>query len=111
MYLILDALDECPNTSAIPSPHAKVLSLLEELINSKFPNVQICVTSQPEMDIKDVLNPLIPCCVSLHDEIGQKGDIEDYIKSTISMHPKNRKWKVEHKQLVMDVLTEKSDGR
>ena len=111
VYLIVDALDECPNTSAIPSPCAKVLSLLEELVNSQFPNVRICVTSRSEMDIKGVLNPLIPCCVSLHDEIGQKGDIEEYIESTISTHPKNRKWKAEHNQLVMDVLTEKSDGR
>jgi NACHT domain len=111
VYLIVDALDECPNTSAYPSPRSKVLSLIEELILSQFPNLRICVTSRPEMDIKDILDPLVPCCVSLHDESGQKEDIEDYIKSVISTHPKNRRWKAEHKQLVIDVLTEKADGR
>jgi hypothetical protein len=111
VYLILDALDECPNTSAIPSPRAKVLNLIEKLIKSQIPNLRMCVTSRPEMDIKDVLDPLIPFCVSLHDENGQKGDIEEYIKSVIGTHPKNRRWKAEHKELVINVLTQKADGR
>jgi hypothetical protein len=111
VYLIVDALDECPNTPTILSPRAEVLNLLEELINSQFPNLRICVTSRPETDIKDVLDPLISRCISLHDEGGQKRDIEDYIKSVINRHPKNRKWKAEYKQLVIDVLTEKADGR
>ena len=111
VYLVVDALDECPNTSAIPSPRAKVLSLIEELIKSQIPNLRVCVTSRPEMDIKVVLDPLIHCCVSLHDESGQKRDIENYIKSTIDTHPANRRWKAEHKELVIDVLTEKADGR
>jgi hypothetical protein len=110
VYLILDALDECPNTSAIPSPRAEVLNLLGELINPRFPNLRICVTSRPETDIKDVLDPLIFRSVSLHDQIEQKMDIEDYIKSVINTHPKNKKWKAEHKQLVIDGLTEKADG-
>jgi hypothetical protein len=111
VYLIVDALDECPNIPAIPSPRDKVLDLLEYLIKSQISNLRICVTSRPEMDIKDVLDPLIPCCVSLHDESGQERDIEDYIKSIIYKHPKNKRWKKEHKKLVFDVLTEKADGR
>jgi hypothetical protein len=110
VYLIVDALDECPDTSAIPSPRAEVLNLLEELINSQFPNLRICVTSRPESDIKDVLDPLIFRSVSLHDQSEQKRDIEEYIKLVINTHPKNRRWKAEHKQLVIKVLTEKADG-
>ena len=111
VYLIVDALDECPNTSAIPSSRAKVLDLLEELIKLQIPNLRICVTGRPETDIKDVLDPLLPRYVSLDDEKGQERDIERYIKSVISMHPKNRRWKAEHKQLVIDVLTGKASGR
>jgi hypothetical protein len=110
VYLIVDALDECPNASAVPSSRAKVLDLLEELIKSQIPNLRICVTSRPETDIKDVLDPLIFRYVSLHDESEQKRDIDDYIKSVINTHPKNKRWKVEHKQLVIDVLTKKADG-
>ena len=110
VYIIVDALDECPNTFAIPSHRSKVLSLLEELIKSQIPNLRICVTSRPEIDIKDVLDSLILRSVSLHEQSEQKKDIEDYIKSVISTHPKNRKWKAEHKQLVIDVLSRKADG-
>jgi hypothetical protein len=110
VYLIVDALDECPNTSAIQSPCAEVLNLIEELIKLQIPNLCICVTSRPETDIKDILNSLSPRYVSLHDERGQKRDIEEYIKSVINTHPKNKRWKAEHKQLVIDILTRKANG-
>jgi hypothetical protein len=84
VYLIVDALDECPNTSAVPSPRDEVLNLIEELIKSQVPNLRICVTSRPETDIKIVLKPLIFRSVSLHNERGQKRDIEDYIKSSLT---------------------------
>jgi len=72
--------------------------------------LRICVTSRPETDIKNVLNTLTFRSVSLHDEGGQKRDIKDYIKSVIRTHPNSRKWKAEHKRLVIDVLTKKADG-
>ena len=110
VYLVVDALDECPSIPAVRSPRSKVLDLIVELNNSQFPNLRICVTSRLETDIKDVFDPLIPRHLSLHDEKGQKGDIEEYIKSVIDEHPESGSWKEEHKQLVIDVLTEKADG-
>ena len=107
VYIVVDALDECPNTR---SSRAEVLNLLEELIKSQLPNLRICFTSRPEPDIKNILYPLISHCVSLHDESEQNRDIEIYIKSIINTHPKNRWWKAEHKQLVIDVLTKKANG-
>ena len=110
VYLIVDALDECPNTDAVTSPRDEVLTLIENLIKSQIPNLRICVTSRPEIDIKDVLDPLISRSVSLHDESGQVMDIEEYIKSVINTDRKNKRWKAEDKQLVIDVLTKKADG-
>ncbi len=110
VYLIVDALDECPEPSAVRSPRAEALNFIEELFKSQIPNLRICVTSRPEIDIKDVLDPLIFSSVSLHDENGQKKDIEDYIKSVINTHRRNKRWKAKHKQLVIDVLTEKANG-
>ncbi len=110
VYLIVDALDECPESSAILSPRAEVLNFIEELVASQIPNLRICVTSRPEIDIRVVLDPLIFFSVSLHDERGQKKDIEDYIKSVIHTHRKNKWWKARHEQLAINVLTEKSNG-
>jgi len=111
VFLIVDALDECPNTSALSSPREEVLTLLEGLVDSQLPNLRICVTSRSEADIKPVLEPLTFRSVSLHDESGQKEDIENYIKSVVNTNRSMRRWKAEHKQLVIDLLTARADGR
>ena len=110
VYLIVDALDECPNTSSIPSPRNEVLTLIEELIESEISNLHVCVTSRPETDIREILDPLGLHNVSLHDERGQKRDIEEYIKSVINTNRKSKRWKAADRQLVVEVLTEKADG-
>ena len=110
IYLIIDALDECPITSALPSPRGEVLMLLEDLIDSNLQNLRICVTSRPESDIKSILGPLTFRSISLHDERGQQEDIENYIRSVVHKDPRNRKWKSEDKELVIDVLTRNADG-
>jgi hypothetical protein len=110
VYLIVDALDECPNTYALSSPRSEVLTLLEDLVDSQMPNLRICVTSRPEADIKSILEPLTFRSVSLHEEQGQKEDIEYYIKSVVNTNRSMRRWRPEHKQLVIDVLTERADG-
>ena len=75
IFLIIDALDECPNFSGTPSAREEVLELIEELVDLELPNVHVCVTSRPEIDIRTVLEPLTSLKISLHDEIGQKEDI------------------------------------
>jgi hypothetical protein len=110
VYLIIDAVDECPITSSVSSPRDKVLMLVEELIDSQVPNLRTCVTSRPETDIKAVLDPLTFRCISLHDEIGQMKDIENYIKSVVNTDRIMRRWKPADKQLVIEVLMDKADG-
>jgi hypothetical protein len=110
VYLVVDALDECPNSSSLSSPREKVLMFVEDLINSKLSNLRICVTSRPEVDISRVLAPLTLRSVSIHNERGQMEDIERYIKQNVDSHRKMRRWKPEHKQLVIDVLTSRADG-
>src|SRR6266852_6684751 len=58
IYLIIDALDESPNASGIPSPRERILELVKELVELGLPHLRICVTSRPEFDIRDVLAPL-----------------------------------------------------
>ena len=108
--LIIDALDECPNASAIPSPREQVLALLGHLVESRLRNLRLCVTSRPETDIKIALEPLTFRSISIHDESGQKEDIENYIRSVVNTDPKNRRWKQQDKELVIKILTERADG-
>jgi len=110
IYLIVDGLDECSTISATPSPREKVLTFLKDLIDTHLPNLRICVTSRPEIDIKDVLEPLTFRSVSLHDETGQKEDISNYIRSVVNTDPKMRRWRAADRESVIDVLVKKSDG-
>jgi hypothetical protein len=55
IYLVIDALDKCPDDSGIPSSHEKVLKLVIELIKLCHPNLHFCITSRPEFDIQMVL--------------------------------------------------------
>ena len=110
VFLILDALDECPETSDIPSPREEVLKLVEGLIESQIPNLRICVTSRPEADITTVLGRLTSSSVSIHDEKGQSEDINKYIKWAVNEDPKNKKWRMEDRKRVIDVLTKRAGG-
>ena len=111
-YLIIDALDESPGTSGIPSPRETVLELLEELVNISLPNLHICVTSRPEIDIRNVLEPLTSRRVSLHDQSGQREDISDYVRSVVYSRSEQimKRWKMEDKELVIETLSERADG-
>ena len=91
VYLIVDGLDECSNTPDTPSPREKVLMLIEDLVKLGLPNLRICITSRPELDIKIALEPLIFRSISLHDESEQKKDIENYIRSVVSTDPKTQR--------------------
>ncbi|KAH9177270.1 hypothetical protein EDB89DRAFT_1528228 [Lactarius sanguifluus] len=110
VYLIIDALDECPNISGLPTPRSLLLGLLEDLVDLRVPNLHICVTSRPEVDIKSILGPLAYSAVSLHDESGQKKDISDYVNTVVNSDRKMRKWRDADKKLVVEVLSEKADG-
>ena len=111
-YLVIDALGESPNAPGIPSHRERVLQLLEELVNLSLPNLHICVTSRPEIDIRNVLEPLTSRRVSLHDQTGQKEDIADYIRSVVYSNSEQimRRWRMEDKELVVETLSERADG-
>ena len=109
-YIILDALDECPNTSGIPSPREEVLELVNELVDLRLPTLHICVTSRPEIDIQSALQSLIPRTVSLHEESGQQQDVIDYINYIVHSDKWIRRWRGEDKELVIKILSDKADG-
>ena len=110
IYIIVDALDECPNDSGIPSSREKVLMLVKELVSLRHPNLRLCITSRSEFDIRTVLGPLATQQVSLHDECGQKQDITDYVTSVVHTDGRMKRWRDDDRTMVIDKLTEKADG-
>jgi hypothetical protein len=108
-YIIVDAVDECPDSSGIPSPREKVLNLVEDLVNSHA-DLRICVTSRLEQDIRMVLEPLACQRISLQDETGQNDDIVDYVRFVVYSDRTMRRWRQEDKELVVRTLTERANG-
>jgi hypothetical protein len=112
IFIVLDALDECPDSSGFPSPRDEVLQLVKELVELRLEELHICTTSRPEVDIRAVLEPLAFRAVSLHDESGQQTDIADYVCNVVKLSPSMamRRWRDDDKNLVIETLTERADG-
>ena len=110
IYLILDALDECPITTGLPPPRERVLELVKKLIKLNLSNLRLCVTSRPEIDIRTSLEPLASNQISLHNQAGQKKDIADYVRSVVYSDSNMKRWRDEDKELVIETLSERADG-
>ena len=110
IFIIIDALDECPNFSERPSARDEVLELIEELVGLKLPGLHLCGASRPELDIRMVLEPLTHLQISLHDESGQKRDIIAYIEAVVHSDKRMRRWRKEDQNLVVDRLSKNADG-
>ena len=111
IYLIIDAVDECPiTTSDVVSPRDRVLELMEKLVALHLPNLRICVTSRPEADIRASLESLVSHSISLHDQSGQKDDIASYVRFVVHSDRNMRKWRPEDKKLVIETLSRRAEG-
>ena len=112
IYIIVDALDECPIATGTPSPRKRVLDFMKDLVGRKHSNLHICITSRPEQDIQATLNPLTSPSrqVSLHEEIGQMEDINNYIRFFVYSDETMRRWRAEDKELVINTLSERAGG-
>jgi len=111
IFIILEALDECPNTTKTPSAREKVLKFVNDLVGSGHPNLSICITSRPEQGIQSVFNPLTSPShrVSLHEESGQMEDINRFLRSFVQTDSAMRR-KERDKELVINTLSERANG-
>jgi hypothetical protein len=110
IYIIVDGLDECPDTQGTPSVREEVLELVTELVGLKLLNLHLCVASRPEIGIRRTLEPLEPLQISLHDAEGQKDDIVKYIESAVQSVIWMRKWEDKDKNLITQELSKRASG-
>jgi hypothetical protein len=110
IYLVFDAIDECPNNTGTPSARQDVLSLVKWLSELPSSRPSVCVTSRPEADIEVIFQPLAYRTVSLDLESGQKSDIVNYIEWFVNSDPSTQKWRKEDKEYVVEKLSERANG-
>jgi hypothetical protein len=92
IYIIIDALEECPNFPGRPSAREEVLELIEEIVELKLPNIHLCADNRSEIYILFVLGSLTSLKISLHDE---NGHIMNYIKSVVHSDRNMWRWRAE----------------
>jgi hypothetical protein len=85
---------------------------VKQLVDLRLPHLHICITSRPEIDIRNILESLTSCRVCLHEQTGQRKDIEDYVRSVVysDSEPIMKRWKKEDKDLVIEMLSERAEG-
>ena len=110
VYIIIDAVDECPTDSGVKSHREWVLDLVNKLVDLHLPNLRICATSRPEADIQASLASSASHTISLHGEVGQNKDIADYVRSVVYSDWKMRRWREEDKEMVISTLSQRADG-
>ena len=94
----------------MPTPRDKVLALIEKLVELGLPNLRLCITSRPEVDIRMSIEPLTSNWLSLHDQSGQKKDINDFVCSVVYSDRNMRRWRDEDKRMVIETLSKRADG-
>ncbi|KAH9167673.1 hypothetical protein EDB89DRAFT_2245573 [Lactarius sanguifluus] len=101
VYLILDALDECPDTSDVPSTREQVLDLVKDLVAFDF-LLSTSVLRVPRRSQTD----------SLQDERGQKKDLASYVRSVVYSGSGKfmKRWRKEDEEHVIETLSERADG-
>ena len=110
LFFVIDALDECPNSSGCPTPREEILLIMQELIDLRLPRVHFCITSRPEIDIRDALGPIADYIIPLHEQAGQYRDIINYINDFVGSDQRMQRWREEDKRLVIETLAMRAGG-
>ena len=112
IFIIVDALDECPSITGLPSARGEVLDFVENLARSNNPNLFICITCRHEQDIQTVLNGLTSesSHVSLHEESGQRDDITKYVRHVVDTNRDMQAWPKGDKELIVNTLSRRAGG-
>jgi hypothetical protein len=111
VYLVVDALDECPLSN---DERDKLLKGLGRIHGSSLTNLHVMCTSRPELDIKAKLEPLfLRPVATVVDLQKQRKEVDRDIRTYIDQKIESldfRSWPPELKEQVKAALTEKANG-
>lgn len=102
IYLILDALDECPDREDL-------LEWIASLTTTYSTSLRIVVLSRKERDIDDALRGVPGRKLTIEDA-KVDDDIRVYVKARLASDLKHKKWDETLQKLIEQVLMEKANG-
>ncbi|KAF8514292.1 hypothetical protein JB92DRAFT_2677808, partial [Gautieria morchelliformis] len=102
VYIVFDALDECPERS-------RFLAAIKDIHNWKIDSLHLLATSRKERDIEDTLSGLISHEVPM-DGKHVDGDIRVHVSRTLEEDIKFRMCSAGEKEMVMTTLTQGAQG-
>ena len=102
VYIVFDALDECPERS-------RFLTVLREIHSWEFGPLHLLATSRKERDIEGMLGSLISHEMPM-DESLVDGDIQVHVTRTLEDDMKFSMWSPEEKEMVKTALMEGACG-
>ena len=115
VYIIVDALDECPNEDG-QRERKRLLDTLSELHKKKISNVHLLCTSRSESDIEAVFRPLISSPATITIDL-DSAKYTDFVKKDIGLYLDQifqsedfTYWPPLIKKQAKDVLIEKAEG-
>lgn len=108
IFLVLDALDECPNRGE--NERGKLLQAIEEIHTSSSSNIHLLVTSRVLNDIQNVLLPFIGNSRISVEVSDSKEDIGTFVSSQLLHDPLLNIWPEGVKAEIEKVLLDTCDG-
>jgi hypothetical protein len=106
LFIILDALDECPETTRA----SEVFPLINKPISLGIPGLHLLVTSRPECDIRRCMELLSTHFVDLSNTQEHKEDLECLISHEIFSSEYYAEWPLNFKSQAEKILVEKARG-
>ncbi|KAI0032451.1 hypothetical protein K488DRAFT_70603 [Vararia minispora EC-137] len=111
--IILDALDEWPDARDKEPRHRILRPLLSRLRTLGSHGARLLITSRPEQDIRELMVPLVPYDLALHDADAQAEAIRTFIRDELSSDmavTDYRDWSPALKEEVATELVSKAGG-
>ncbi|CAG8957981.1 hypothetical protein HYFRA_00000324 [Hymenoscyphus fraxineus] len=106
VFLVLDALDECPNDKA---ERDQLCQILIQIKGWGLQKLHTIITSRPEDDLKKSLTPLATSTpISIEDSV-VKSDIQLFVKASLSQS-KLKEWPADFRNEIEETLVNGAHG-
>jgi hypothetical protein len=107
IYIIIDALDECPNAE---EERAELCNILKEVHSWANDKCHVLVTSRKEADLTEALLPIVAQePISIQGSVVDT-DIQKFVRTQLQTNSKLSKWSKEIQAEIEQTLVKKSGG-